>query len=100
MTCSDEKDISRQDRRIIKCTHAHSFGVPGEQGTRAEVTEMASGRLLDVARNINGQGGPAANYDGYMYDFLVCNYRPSKLPMHECDVGRDYKDLDECAIFS
>ena len=35
-----------------------------------------------------------------MYDFLDCNYRPSKLPMHESDVGRDYKDLDECAIFS
>ena len=35
-----------------------------------------------------------------LYDFLVCNYRPSKLPMHESDVWRDYKDLDECAIFS
>ena len=61
---------------------------------------MASGRLLDVVPNINGHGGPAGNYDGYMYDFLVCNYRPSKLPMHESDVGRAYKDLDECTIFS
>ena len=61
---------------------------------------MASGRLLDVVRNINGHGGPAGNYDGYMYDFLVCNYRPSKLLMHESDVGRDYKDLDKWAIFS
>jgi len=60
---------------------------------------MASGRLLDVTRNINGRGGPAGNYDGYMYDFLVCNYRPRKLPLHERDVGRAYKDLDECAIF-
>ena len=66
----------------------------------AKVTEIASGRLPDVVRNINGHGGPAGNYDGYMYDFLVCNYRPSKLPMHESDVERDYKDLDECAIFS
>ena len=40
------------------------------------------------------------NYKGYMYDFLVCNCRPSKLPMHESDPGRDYKDLGECAIFS
>ena len=71
-----------------------------EQGTRPKMTEMASGRLLDVVRNINGHGGPAGNYNGYMYDFLVCSYRPSKLPVHESDVGRDYKDLDECAIFS
>ena len=63
------------------------------------MTELASGRLLDVVRNINGHGGPAGNYDGYMHDFLVCNYRPSKLPMHESDAGRDYKDLDECTIF-
>ena len=54
----------------------------------AKVTKMASGRLLDVVRNINGHGGPAGNYDGYM------------LPMHESEVGRDYKDLDECALFS
>ena len=67
---------------------------------RAKVTEMASGRCLDVVRNINGHGAPAGNYDGYMYDFLVCNHRPSKLPMHESDVRRAYKDLDECAIFS
>ena len=67
---------------------------------KAKVTEMASGRLLDVVHNINGHGGPSGNCDGYMYDFLVCNSHPSKLPMHESDVGRDYKDLDECAIFS
>ena len=60
---------------------------------------MASGRLLDVVRNINGHSGSAANYDGYVHDFLVCNYRPTKLPMHESDTGRDCKDLDECAIF-
>ena len=48
---------------------------------------MASGRLLDVVRNINGgHSGPAGNYDGYMHDFLVCNYRPTKLPMHESDI--------------
>ena len=64
----------------------------------AKVTEMASGRLLDVVRNINGHGGAAGNNDGYMYDFLVCNSRPSKLPMHESDVERDYKDLDVCYI--
>ena len=64
------------------------------------MTELASGRLLDVVRDINGHCGPAGNYDGYMYDFLVLNYRPSKLPMHENDAGKDYKDLDECAIFS
>ena len=65
----------------------------------ADESETASGCLLDDVRNINGHGGPAGIYDGYMYDFLVCNYRPSKLPMHESDVERDYKDLDECAIF-
>ena len=71
-----------------------------EQGSRAKVIEMASGRLLNVVRNINGHCGPGENYDGYMYNFLVCNYRPSKLPTHESDVGRDYKDIDECTIFS
>ena len=25
VTCSDEKDISSQDCRVIKCAHAHSF---------------------------------------------------------------------------
>ena len=62
-----------------------------EQGTRPKVTEMASGRLLDVVRNINGHGGPAGNYDGYMYDFLVCRYRPSKLLVHESDDGETTK---------
>ena len=56
---------------------------------------MAIGRLLDVVWNINGYGGATGNYDGYMYDFLVCNYLPSKLPMSKSDVGRDYKELKE-----
>ena len=53
--CSDEKDKSNQDCRIMKSTHAHSFG---EKKVRR--------RLLDVVRNINSHGDPAGNYDGYM----------------------------------
>ena len=44
------------NRRVFLHTHTHIDKV-----TRAEVTEMANGRLLDVVQNINGHGGPAGS---------------------------------------
>ena len=70
------------------------FGYAGESDWRNGKRKVSNGKrtFTIVVWNINGHGDPAGNYDGYMYDFLVCNYRPSKLPMHANDVGRDYKD--------
>ena len=89
MLC-DEKDISNQDCCIIKCAYAHSFGENTVRG-RKWLKRQADVYLADVVRNIDGHGGPAGNYDGYMYDLLVYSYRPSKLPVHENADGETTK---------